>query len=142
MKKLIFLVPFFFFSFWSFGQKNIFNTKVSDSERTITFKSNINNVNVRFKNSGKNYQQNLGIITDNFGTITDKILMYRFSEIYPSQIYIEFYGDHVETQVLKISRTLKNYFNPFSPKSYIISEKFRTNFIEMEYKDEFMKKKY
>ncbi len=135
MKKLIFLVPLFFFSFESFGQKNIFNTKVSDSERTITFESNIKDVRVRFKNNSNNYNEIIGVINGNE-------LSYIFSEIYPSQLYIEFYGDHVETQVLKISRVLKNYFNPFSPKSYIISKKFRTNFIEMEYKDEFMKKKY
>jgi hypothetical protein len=135
MKKLFLLGPLFFYSIGLFGQKNIFDTKVSNSERTITFESNIYNVKVRFKNPGKNYYQDIGIITENK-------LTHRFSEIYPSQLSIEFYGDHVETQVLKISRVLKNYFNPFSPKSYIISEKFRTNFIEMEYKDEYMKKKF
>jgi hypothetical protein len=119
----------------SVAQVKLFDTKVSEEERTLKIKSNISDVRVKFANAGKNYKQELGIIKNG-------ILSYVFQSIAGKQTTLELYGDHVLTKTIKLSRYLKNFTNPFSSQSYALSPNSKTITIDMDYKDSYMETKF
>jgi hypothetical protein len=101
----------------------------------IVFKSNINNVKVQFKNYDKNYEQVIG-------TIINGRLIYIPAGLRKKQLEICFLGDHIESKTIKIKRVLRNYSKPFDPVSYFISENFKNIYVDLDYKDSYMEKKF
>lgn len=136
----------------------IYPEKTMYKNNTVTFVTNLNNVNVKFSKTGENYEELLGSTKPYSGNKNQ--LIYTFDKLRFKQMRLELFGENLESQFVKIRRVprggaivqdillspitfgLPILIDPFRADFYKISKKSKLIEVEMRYTQEFMLREY
>ncbi len=136
----------------------IYPQKTKYRNNTVTFVTNLNNVNVKFSKAGENYEELLGSTKPYSGNKNQ--LIYTFDKLRYKQLRLELFGENLESQFVKIKRVprggaivqdillspitfgLPIIIDPFRGDFYKISKKSKLIEVEMRYTQEFMLREY